>query len=239
MPSRPFTRTLGAPRAAIILAWRSVGLHGAKINLALIGGIYLLFGFSLIFQEYRWASTPAYRNLLEIAPSWAWGGLFLAAGAGLLAGIWLFSRRGFMYPVLVYSGALTMSWFLAFVYRYASSETTTPETWASWFAFGYLHVRVMLEVDGPRRAAADEAISYPDLAKYRESAQEAIDKAVDDLAACGKSLLAAGDIYMAATVAERDKYVSGVEIDAVIAEAHRVAGLAQEAYAKALRLRKR
>jgi hypothetical protein len=230
---------MGSSRAAITWAGRVAGLRGVKINLAVIGAIYLLFGFSLIFQGNRWASTPAYRNLLEIAPSWAWGGLFLAAGTGVLTGIWLFGRRWFIYPVLVYSGALTMSWFLAFVYRYASSTTTTPETWASWFAFGYLHVRVMLEVDTPRRAAAAEASSYPDLAQYRESAQEAIDKAVDDLAACGKALLAAGDIYLAATVAEREKYVPGVDIDAVIAEAHHVAGLAQEAYAKALNMRKR
>lgn len=233
------TRLIGGPRAVILLAWRRANLHGVKVNLAVMGSVYLLFGVSLIFQAHRWASTPAYHDLLATAPSWAWGILFLAAGTGMIAGIWLFGYRGFIYPVLVYSVALTVSWFLAFVYRYSSSLTTTPETWASWFVFGYLHVRVILAVNAPQRTAAAEAISYPDLAQYREAAQEAIDKAVDDLAACGRSLLAAGDIYMAATVAEREKYVPGIDIDAVIGEAHRAASLAQEAYAKALSLRKR
>jgi hypothetical protein len=233
------TRLISGTRAVIFLAWRRASLHGVRVNLAVMGSVYLLFGFSLIFQGHRWASTPAYHNLLALAPGWAWGALFLAAGTGMIAGIWLFGYRGFIYPVLVYSVALTVSWFLAFVYRYASSLTTTPETWASWFVFGYLHVRVILAADAPQRTAAAEAISYPDLAKYREAAQEAIDKAVDDLAECGRSLLAAADIYMAATVAEREKYVPGIDIDAVIAEAHRAASLAQEAYAKALSLRKR
>jgi hypothetical protein len=226
-------------RRAVLLAWRRADLRGVKVNLAVMGLVYLLFGFSLILQQYRWASTPAYHNLLEIAPSWAWGALFLTAGTGILSGIWLFGCRWFIYPVLVYSGALTMSWFLAFVYRYASSLTTTPETWASWFVFGYLHIRVILGINAPQRRESAEAVSYPDLAQYREAAQAAIDKAVDDLAACGKALLDAGDVYLAATVAEREKYVPGIDIDAVIAEAHRAASLAQEAYAKALSLRKR
>lgn len=219
-------------------AWRRAGLRGVKVNLAVMGLVYLLFGFSLLFQEHRWESTPAYQNLLAIAQSWVWGVLFLVAGTGMLSSIWLYSRRLFTYTALVYSGALTASWFLAFVYRYSSSVTTTPETWASWFVFGYLHVRVILGINAPQRAAVSEAVAYPNLAQYREAAQTAIDKAVDDLAVCGKSLLDAGDIYMAAVVTEREKYVPGMDIDAVIAEAHRAASLAQEAYAKALSLRK-
>jgi hypothetical protein len=234
MTTRPIT-------AVIRVAWRRAKLHGVKINLAVMGAVYLLFGFSLIFQEHRWASTPAYHNLLATAPGWAWGILFLAASTGMIAGIWLFGCRWFIYPVLVYSVALTMSWFLAFVYRYASSLTTTPETWASWFVFGYLLVRVIIAVNAPQRMAAAEAISrsdpgnYPDLEKYRAAAQEAI----DNLAECGKSLLAAGDIYINAAIAEREKNTPGADINAAIAEAHLAASQAQEAYAKALNLRTR
>jgi hypothetical protein len=232
------TRLISGPRAVMLLFWRSAGLRDVKVNLAVMGGIYLLFGFSLIFQAHRWESTPAYHDLLQVAPAWAWGTLFLIAGSGLAASIWLFGIRWIVYLVLVYSIGLTVSWFIAFVYRYASSLTTTPETWASWFAFGYLHARVIPAVYGPLRASTAEAVQYPDLAKYREMAQAAIDKAVEDLAQCGRSLLEAGDIYLAATVAEREKYVPGIDIDAVITEAHNAASLAQEAYAKALSLRK-
>ncbi len=72
---------------AIFLKWLagvSYPLLAGKLNLSVMSAAYGIFGLSLIFQSYRWGSTPAYHVLLLIfrpqawapcscCPAWPWG----------------------------------------------------------------------------------------------------------------------------------------------------------------------
>jgi hypothetical protein len=144
------------------LSWPPAG----RLNLWVMSAAYVIFGLSQVFQAHRWQSTPAYHVLLQVFPAPAWGGLFLAAGAGLALAARFFARRLAVYAALMLAFALTAGWMLAFAVRYLTSSDTTPETWVSWAIFGYLLLKVAISVDGGDgpgtrefRQAVDDALT--------------------------------------------------------------------------------
>lgn len=116
---------------------------GPRPNMIVISIAYATFAASLTFQPRRWSSTPAYRNLLAIMPQQAWAAAF-AVVAGLLAAavIW-HSLRPLSVIALSAGLAITATWCAAFIVRWLTSSSTTPETWVSWAVFGYLLLRAL------------------------------------------------------------------------------------------------
>lgn len=128
---RPFTRTLGASRA----------------NMLVVGAGYAIYALSLIFQGTRWTRTPAYRNLLAIMPAAGWGACFAAVAAALLAAVALYGRRWLSVAALTAAGIITAGWTLAFVVRWWTNGSTTPETWVSWAVNCFLLARAAVLLD--------------------------------------------------------------------------------------------
>lgn len=159
------------------MPWLSrVSIHpvsAGRFNLSVMAAAYSIFGLSLLFQPHRWESTPAYHVLLEIFAAPAWGGLFLVSGVTLAAAAWQFGRRWLVIAALTLAVALTVGWMLAFVARYLSSLTTTPETWVSWAVFGILLLQVAAGLDRPRGARRET----PELNAYRQAVDDALDAA--------------------------------------------------------------
>lgn len=128
------------------LAWPATA---GKLNLCVMSAAFMIFGLSMIFQAHRWASTPAYHVLLQIFRGPQWGILFLIAGAGLGTAALQSGRRWMAVASLTFAFCLTTGWMLAFVVRYLTSGSTTPETWVSWAVFDYLLLRAAASMDWP------------------------------------------------------------------------------------------
>jgi hypothetical protein len=112
-----------------------------------IGTAYAVYALSLLFQPARWSKTPAYHNLLAIMPAPAWGIVF-AVIAAAMAGAVAFPRRRWLAVIALTAAlAITLPWTGAFVVRWATSDSTTPETWVSWAVNAFLIIRaaVLLE----------------------------------------------------------------------------------------------
>ena len=122
---RPFTRTLGASRA----------------NMLVVAAGYAIYALSLLFQGVRWSRTPAYRNLLAIMPAPGWGMAFAVVSALLFAAVARYSQRWLSVTALTAAGIITVGWALAFVVRWWTNGSTTPETWVSWAFNCYLLAR--------------------------------------------------------------------------------------------------
>jgi hypothetical protein len=103
---------------------------------------YGIFGLSLWFQGSRWGATPAYHNLLEIMRQPEWGTAF-AVTSGLLGVAALKRRtpRWLSVLALTVGFAITTGWMFAFMVRWLTSPSTTPETWVSWAVFDYMLIR--------------------------------------------------------------------------------------------------
>jgi ABC-type phosphate/phosphonate transport system permease subunit len=112
-----------------------------------IGTGYTIYALSQLLQPARWYHTPAYRNLLIVMPAQAWGGVFAAISALLLAAVWRHGSRWLSLVAVTVAMAVTFGWSVAFVIRWASSPNTTPETWVSWFVNLYLLVRAWALLD--------------------------------------------------------------------------------------------
>lgn len=127
---------------------RSLGRRPSVANMRVIGGAYAIYALSLIFQSARWSRTPAYHNLLIIAPAQAWGAAFAVSSALLFAGAHWRSWRPLPRVTLGAAMVITAVWTTAFVVRWATSGATTPETWVSWAINMYLLLRawVLLNV---------------------------------------------------------------------------------------------
>lgn len=121
-----------------------VTLGTARANMLVIAAVYSVFALSLIFQPARWAATPAYANLLAIMPQQAWGAGFAVVATLLLTAATRYRTRSLCVIALTLGLAITATWFTAFVIRWLTSANTTPETWGSWFVFGYLLARSLL-----------------------------------------------------------------------------------------------
>ena len=109
-----------------------------------ISGAYTVFALSLLLQPARWGLTPAYGNLLAIMPQQAWGAVFAVTAALLAAAPW--GRGGRRLPVTALAAgmAVTTFWAAAFVIRWTTSTSTTPETWVSWAVFDLVLLHALL-----------------------------------------------------------------------------------------------
>jgi hypothetical protein len=128
---RPFTRMFGTARA----------------NMFTIGIAYTVYALSLLLQPRRWSRTPAYHLLLEVIPADAWGCCFAVAAAGLFAAVATSRHRWLVVAALSAAGAITVAWALAFLVRWATNGSTTPETWVSWAVNAYLLIRAAAYLD--------------------------------------------------------------------------------------------
>lgn len=124
-----------------------IRLIGARANMLVIAVAYAILAASLLLQGARWGKTPAYLNLLEIMPQQGWGAVFAVIAALLLAAVWRFRLRWLSVTALTCAFMLTTAWGGAFVVRWLTSSSTTPETWVSWFVFDYLVIRAVALLD--------------------------------------------------------------------------------------------
>lgn len=129
--TRPLTRTLGAARS----------------NMLVLACGYGIYALSLLLQGVRWSRTPAYRNLLAVMPASAWGICFAVVSAALFSGVRWHGARWPSVAALTAAAAITVPWTLAFVVRWATSDSTTPETWVSWATNAYLIARAAILLD--------------------------------------------------------------------------------------------
>jgi hypothetical protein len=132
---------------------------------------FSIFGLSLIFQGHRWHSTPAYHVLLLIFPAPVWGALFLLSGITMGLSAWQFGRRWAVVATLALAFTLTLGWMMAFVARYLTSPSTTPETFVSWAAFFFLLLRVAVSID---RAAPAALPPGAELSEFRAAIDDAL-----------------------------------------------------------------
>lgn len=150
----------------------------AKLNLAVMGAAYLIFGFSLLLQSHRWGSTPAYHILLAIFRAQTWGALFILSGASLGVSAWQHGhRRWLVVASLMLAFTLTTGWALAFVVRYLTSPNTTPETWVSWAVFDYLLLKIAISIDHPVPAPPSAG---PQIEDFRQAVDDALAAAAED-----------------------------------------------------------
>lgn len=129
--TRPFTRAIGASRA----------------NMLTIGTGYGIYALSLLLQGARWSRTPAYSNLLAVMPATAWGACFALVSAALFAAVAAYSLRWLSVAALTAAGIITLAWTFAFVVRWATNDSTTPETWVSWAVNAYVLARAAILLD--------------------------------------------------------------------------------------------
>jgi hypothetical protein len=137
---------------------------------------FTIFGLSLILQGHRWHSTPAYHVLLLIFPAPTWGALFLVSGITMGLSAWQFTRRWAVIATLSLAFILTGGWMLAFIARYLTSPSTTPETWVSWGVFIFLLLKVTISVD----RSADIPPSGSELSDFRKAVGDALSASEED-----------------------------------------------------------
>jgi hypothetical protein len=132
LPPRRFSlRALGASRA----------------NMVVIATGYGIYALSLLFQGARWGKTPAYHLLLTVMPQAGWGACFAAVTVALVAAVRLPAIRWLSVAALTAALIITVAWTLAFLVRWATSGSTTPETWVSWAVNTYLLARSAVLLD--------------------------------------------------------------------------------------------
>lgn len=101
---------------------------------------YLAIGGGLLLQPGRFANTPSYANLILIMSSQAWGCMYLAAVALLIA--WRLVQPVWLGVVAhTFTLMVTLFWLLAFVIRYQTDDGTTIVNVVSWTVFLTLVIR--------------------------------------------------------------------------------------------------
>jgi hypothetical protein len=215
-----------------------------KLELTVMSAAFTIFGLSLLFQSHRWHATPAYHDLLLILPAQAWGGLFLASGVSMGTACWQFSRRWAVITALTLAFCLTTGWALAFIVRYVTSPSTTPETWVSWAVFDFLLAKVAISID---RSLSPLPPPGAEVAAFRQAVDHALAAAEEDQKAAVARTLAAGwdrygDAVSAACTAYGDALRAAVPAGAMppgdlaqqaIAEARNALLRAEEAFSRA------
>ena len=130
-------------------------LGAARAHMLVITAAYGIFAVSLVVQPARWAATPAYANLLAIMPQRTWGVLFAVTAVMLATAVRLHSLRWLSVTALSLGLAITTTWLAAFVIRWLTSGSTTPETWVSWAVFEYLLIRALVLLGNKEGKAPD------------------------------------------------------------------------------------
>lgn len=96
---------------------------------------YFVIGVFLWIQPDRWANTPSYANLLQLASTGVWGSIYLASALLMAAAVRFRARRIVLVVAHTVAIALTAAWFLAFVVRFATDDGTTIVNVVSWGVF--------------------------------------------------------------------------------------------------------
>jgi hypothetical protein len=123
----------------------------AGLHMLVMGLTYAIYSLSLLLQPLRWHRTPAYHNLLLIMPAQTWGALFGGSAVLLLASAYQRRVHWLAYTAILLSVTLTSAWDVAFIVRWATSSSTTPETWTSWAIFNYVLVRAGMLIESERK----------------------------------------------------------------------------------------
>jgi hypothetical protein len=216
-----------------------------KLDLIVMSAAFATFGLSLIFQSHRWHARPAYHLLLLILPAQAWGGLFLLSGITMAVAVWQYARRWAVIASLTLAFTLDGGWMLAFVVRYLTSPSTTPETWVSWAVFGFLLLKVAISLD---RSLSPIPPPGAEVAAFRQAVDAALSAAEDDQTASVARTLAAGwdrygDAVSAACTAYGDALRAAVPVTdmppgdlaaTALAEARHALIKAEEAFARSV-----
>lgn len=108
---------------------------------------FTAIGLALILQPDRFARTPSYSNLLEIAGQMVWGLAYLVCAVLLGMSLLPLPRRGkwgLAVAAHTVSIALTSYWLVAFVVRYLTDDGTTIVNVASWAVYLALLIRSVL-----------------------------------------------------------------------------------------------
>lgn len=116
----------------------------AKLHLLFLSLSYLAFGITLCAQPSRYFNTPSYANLLQVAPAYVWGAMYLFCSFLMLMVV---VRRKIKRISVIAHGislALTLWWLIAFIIRYSTDDGTTIVNVISWTTYSYLLIRSML-----------------------------------------------------------------------------------------------
>ena len=127
---------------------RPAGTAGS--HMLVIGVTYAIYSLSLFFPGARWHRTPAYRNLLLIMPTGTWGVIFGGTAVLLLVSAYRRHPAWLAYAAILLAFMLTTCWDIAFIVRWITSGSTTPETWTSWAVFNYVLLRAGILIDRER-----------------------------------------------------------------------------------------
>ncbi len=122
-------------------------LSTVVLPLFVIATAFTAFGVTLLTQPSRWENTPSYANLLDVAPQWIWGALYLAAATAMFASIWWRQVRALAVVAHTAAFILVTSWLVAFVVRYATDTGTTVVNVVHWSILLYLTVQSILQLD--------------------------------------------------------------------------------------------
>jgi hypothetical protein len=105
------------------------------------------YGVTLITQPSRYASTPAYEDLLVVFRQPVWGVLYLAGAVSTALSFLLYRRKVLVFVWLFAAAMVVASWWLAFDARYATDHRTTIVNVLSWGTDLYLMSRAFITLD--------------------------------------------------------------------------------------------
>jgi hypothetical protein len=96
------------------------------------GLAYAGYGLGMLIQPARFSATPAYGNLTQILDIRIWAAVHLVAAILFAAYVSLITGRLFGIVVHIYGLAVALAWWLAFVIRWLTDESTTVVNIVSW-----------------------------------------------------------------------------------------------------------
>jgi hypothetical protein len=93
---------------------------------------YAGYGLGMLFQSARFSRTPAYGNLTQVLDIHIWAVIHLIVAALFAAYVSLIASRLFGIIVHIYGLIVVGTWWLAFVIRWLTDESTTIVNVVSW-----------------------------------------------------------------------------------------------------------
>lgn len=122
-------------------------LNEPRSHMVVMAIVFYALGITLWFQPGRYSNTPSYANLLDIAPQYAWGLIYMAAATLKIIAIARYANRLLVVVTHTVGITLVSVWLAAFIVRYLTDAGTTIVNVCSWSVFLYLVVRSALMVD--------------------------------------------------------------------------------------------
>lgn len=114
----------GLPKTALSQFWSEVFTRAIAV-------LFGVLGMAMIFQSERFSRTPAYANLITLAPAEFWGSCYLVI-AVLLAAWRLKNWRWIGVVGHTLAFVLLGVWLIAFIIRYLTDSSTTIVNVVSW-----------------------------------------------------------------------------------------------------------